>query len=594
VKNLLFIVLIAIFFASCGHAAQILPVSSIEPDHPVMAMQKLKARFPMNSGTGIPIYGGHLKQAVGADTPPPGIFNPIFQNAGADWSFSAWFSGGSVLSTTAANTIGQHGIATWEMDKDAKTITLSMQEYVYWHDGMPLTLCDLVFAIESIATPDYTAAGGTRFTYTIKNIAGVVEFHLGESDNISGLVLSDDRRQLTYHFIEFDPSLLHFGFWTVPYPRHIFGDVPIEQQPMHYHTRVRPIGWGPFIVKDIVPGESMRLAANENFWAGRPYLDEVTLQVVPTAMVATLMDEGYFHIADFRLQDYPDFRASENFRFLGDITNTFNMVVFNLGRWDAQAGLIRPHESPRMGCKYFRRALAYAVDEVLLTQGFFDGLRFPATSIIPPGHSQFVDFTLEGFPHNPAHAQQLLDGAGWTVGNDGWRTFPCGSPLVLNFVVRTGDYWPIVAQHYAQAWRDIGINVRIRQAEINDIITNMYNADNWDWDVHIAGWSVGANPNPNLLWGHTAANRPRYMNPSFEKHLELFNSPHAWDFDWLVNHYHQWQQMFHYYVPAFPTNWRMSLIAVNNRVMDFYIGTTDDGIRTRGGRQHIWLATLAN
>jgi len=560
------------------------------PPHPLAALTTAKDRFPQMSGLhnpNPPIEGGHFRHAVGADTPPPGIFNPVFQNASADWQFSTWFSGGSVLSGTPANTIGQHGIARWEMDKTAQTITLTMQEYVYWHDGTPLTLGDVAFAIETIATPGYATAGGIRFNYAIQNIVGVRAFNRGEADHIAGLVLSPDKRQLTYHFIDFNPSLLHFGFWTIPYPRHIFENVPIHEHPTHYHTRTRPIGWGPFIVDSLTPGESMHLVRNENYWAGIPYLHEVTVQIVPTAMIATLMSEGIFDMADFRLQDYPDFNNPTNFHFLGDITNTYNFVAFNLGHWDAENGSVVPHENPRMGCKYLRRALAYAVDEYLLTQGFFDGLRFPATSIIPPGHRAFIDQSLTGFPYDPTHARKLLDQAGWRIGSNGWRTFPDGSDFTLHFVVRTGDDWPIIAQHYAQAWRDINIDVSIRQAEFNDIIANMYNTDHWEWDVHIAGWGVGANPNPNLLWGHTAANRSRYMNPALEYHLQQFNSPNAWDIHWLTNHYHEWQNLFHYYIPAFPTNWRMSLTAVNNRVINHYIGIPEDGNRTMGGRHRI-------
>ncbi|MCL2372156.1 MAG: ABC transporter substrate-binding protein [Defluviitaleaceae bacterium] len=559
--------------------------------HPLAALAQTRQRFPSSSPypTPAPVFGGHFRHAVGADTPPQGIFNPVFQNSSVDGAFSSWFTGGNLLSYTPENTIGQHGVASWEMDKAAKTITLTMQEYVYWHDGTPLTLCDVVFAIETIATPGYAAAGGIRFTYMVQNIQGVWEFHRGEADYIAGLVLSPCGRQLTYHFVDFNPSLLHFGFWATPYPRHIFEGVPIHLHSTHYHTRVRPIGWGPFIVNSVAPGESMHLVRNENFWAERPFLDEVTVQIVPTAMVATLMEEGFFHMADFRLQDFADFTTPQNFHYIGDVTNVYNVVAFNLGWWDKSAGKVRPHQNPRMGCRYLRRALAYAVDEYLLTQGFFYGLRFPATSIIPPGHIQFICQEMDGFPYNPTLAKQLLDHAGWLPGEDGWRTFPCGAEFVLDFVTRSGEDWPIIAQHYAQAWRDIGINVAIRSADFTDIIANMYNADNWPWDVHIAGWSTGANPNPNLLWGHTAANRSRYMNPRLESHLALFNSEDAWDINWLVNHYQEWQQLFHYYIPAFPTNWRISLTAVNNYVHGLYIGHTKDGIRSIGGRHRIFI-----
>jgi len=555
--------------------------------HPIETLQALENRFPRMAGlnnTAPPIEGGNLVVAYATDLTPPGIFNSVFTSLSVDSDIFSWFGGGSIFSITPARQIGQHGIATWQADHEERSITIIQVEDVYWHDGTPLTLGDLVFAKEIIAAPGYSEAGGTRWGTAQQNIVGAWEFHHGEADHISGLVLSEDKRELTIYFIDFTPSLLYFGFWTSPYPRHIFADIPIEEQPTHYYSLIRPIGWGPFIVEEI-PGEGMVfLSANDNFWLGRPYLDEVVIVTETWDDIPFMIYEGWVDIARFPAWVYP-LHDPGDFQLLGSVPNAFNYVAFNMGYWDAEHSKIVPRENPRMGDINLRRAMAYAIDNAWIGAIGFNGLRLSATSIIPPGHSQFLDTELEGFPYNPDKAMALLDEAGFTVGPNGWRTFPDGSELVIHFVVADSDFF--FGNHYSQAWMDISLNVHIEWAEWNDKAHNIFHNDNWGWDVITAGWVVGANPDPNVLWGHSVNNRPRFINDTFEAHLAGFNAPQAWDLDWLTNHYHEWQRLFYYYAPAFPTNWRVDLTAVNNRVINYYVGIAEDGIRTKGGFHHI-------
>jgi len=305
------------------------------------------------------------------------------------------------------------------------------------------------------------------------------------------------------------------------------------------------------------------------------------------------MLEGELDIVlNFDVQFFADVEHASNFDFVGDITPTFNYTAFNLGVWDAETSMIVPHENPRMGDVRLRRAMALAVNEEALAWGLYDGLRVPATTIIPPSHARFMNMEMTGFAYDPDQARALLDEAGFTVGPDGWRTFPDGSELIIHYVIGIGADQDIKAQFYAQAWRDVGLNIYVDMRDLAlDMAPNLFNADNWPWvDVFNAAWQAGFDPNPNALWGNTISNRPRFMNDTFEQHLAGFNSPQAWDTDWLIQHYHEWQELFYEYVPTFPTLWRIGLTAVNNRVVGFYhTQLFDDGHRTRGGYHRIAL-----
>jgi peptide/nickel transport system substrate-binding protein len=559
----------------------------------------IRERFPgaTESTGGIPVEGGHLRVAIPADTPFAGILNPIFQADARDGGIIDWFSGGSVFSSMPNRTFGQHGIVTWEHDMYAQSITLTQVEDVYWHDGVPLTLDDLVFAIETISSPGYVAAGGQRFGESIQRIRGVWEFHNGEAGQISGLVLSADKRGLTIYFNDFPPSILYFGVWSTPYPRHIFGNIPIHDQPGHYRSRVSPIGFGPFVVQNIVPGESVYLVANPRYWQGRPHLDSVTLQIVATDMLATLMTANEFDIAEWRLQDFEKLPNPQNFHYLGDVANSFGVFAFNLGYFCEDTNRVIPFENPRMGDVRLRRAMAYAIDVETAAETIFGGMRFPATSVIPPGHADFLNTELRGFPFNPARAKELLDEAGFIDTNgDGYRECPAGYPFEIYLAVGLSPQNEMLALHYRQNWADVGLNVRVSLRDFpHDITENIFRKTGIreEFDIVYLNSVAGFDPNPNVLWGHNTSNIPRFMNPSLEITLEGFNSPQAWDINWLIAHYHHWQELFNYYVPAIITDWRVNLTAVNNRIAGFSpFNLYEDGQRTRGGVHRIYIISL--
>src|SRR5699024_540733 len=124
-----------------------------------------------------------------------------------------------------------------------------------------------------------------RFDATVRNVEGIEEYHNGEADEISGIEVIDDKTlEITYK--EATPSLLAGGIWSYALPKHIFEDIEVEDMESSDAVRKEPIGFGPYIVDTIVPGESVTYTKNEDYWRGEPNLDTVTVKVIATSTVA--------------------------------------------------------------------------------------------------------------------------------------------------------------------------------------------------------------------------------------------------------------------------------------------------------------------
>jgi peptide/nickel transport system substrate-binding protein len=515
------------------------------------------------------IEGGILKVALASSSAFSGVLNSCFYEDNYDAQILSWFCEG-LLSYDENFVADQDGAATYEYDIKSKTVTLHMRAGVKWHDGKAVTLDDLVFAYEVICNKDYE---GFRYNKTFTNIIGVEEYHAGEADKISGLELSKDEMTLVIHFKEFYPSILVGGFWNNPIPRHYYEQVPIKDMAAHAKTRTKPIGFGPFKVKNIVPGESVELERFDEYWMGKPRLDGVTVTVVKPELVPAAMREGKFDIAEFSAQQYPDYMEPTNYQYLGQVQTSFSYTGFKLGTWNAKKNKNNYNPDSKMANVKLRQAIGYAVDNQAIAQYIYHGLRFPATSVITPRHRAYQNTQLSGYTYNPKKAEQLLDEAGYLdVDGDGYRENPKGERLTIVWAMMDGENADVIAQYKIQCWRDVGLRIELYQGRLSEF-NAFYEAIEGDdpaIDMYDAGWSTGYNPDPSVLWGrNSAANYTRYTSDTFDVIIGQISSNLAWDNEFLTNKYREWQEVFFQEAPAIPVFWRIGLVAVNNRVKNY-------------------------
>lgn len=514
--------------------------------------------------------GGVLKVAMASASPFSGIFNPAFTSHMADADISYWMTEPLLLIGEDLQ-YNQDGAATYTYDKDAKTMTLTMKPNVKWHDGMPVAMEDFVYAYEVIASPDYF---GYFFTETMSYITGIMDYQQGAADSISGFALSDDKNSVTIQFDVFMPSILEGGLWSFPLPKHQFDGVSIADMEADERSRNQFIGFGPFKIANVVPGELVEMERFDDYWQGVPKLDGVSIAVVNPDMVPSAMEQGLYDVSSFPAEAYADYQNPTNYSYLSAPDQWYQYTGFRLGHFDGAAGENKTNASTKMSNLNLRKAIGHAVDLESICNDFYNGLYGLNPTILSPNFAVYINPAVTGYAYDPEQAKSLLDEAGYAdIDGDGFREDINGNPLVINWAVPNNNAETVV-QYKLQCWRDIGLNVNLltgNMIEMNAYYDRLF-SDDAEIDMFEVGWILEESPKLSGSWGRNSiVNFPRFVSEEMDALLNALDSDEAWDKDYRIKAYYDIEQYFFEQTPAIPTVWRSFLYAVNNRVENFTV-----------------------
>ncbi|CAM4150809.1 oligopeptide ABC transporter substrate-binding protein [Lederbergia lenta] len=530
----------------------------------------------IKTNEGEAMEGGSFTFGLVSDTAFQGTLNFNFYSGDPDAQVLEWFDEG-MLTWDENYVYTNDGAATYEASEDGKTFTFKIRDNVNWHDGEPVTAEDWLFAHEVIANKDYD---GPRFDSTLRNVVGIEDYHEGKADTISGIEVVDEKT-LKITYIEATPSLITGGIWTYPLAKHIFGDMPVKDISSSPEVRENPIGFGPFKVESIVPGESVTYTKNEDYWRGAPKLDKVTLKVINPNVVVQSLKKGEVDTVDkFPVDQFPANAELSNVEYLGAIDRAYSYIGFKLGTWDKKAKEVKTDPNAKMADVNLRKAMWHAVDNNAVGDRFYHGLRWAATTLIPASHPEYHDESNPGAPYDPEKAKQILEDAGYKdVDGDGIREDKEGNELVINFASMSGDeVAEPLAKYYIQAWEAVGLKVELldgRLQEFNSFYEGVGEKgdDNPNIDIYAAAWGVGIDVDPSGLYGRDAIyNFTRWSSEENDRLLAEGISEAAFDPEKRKEIYKEWQQLMTDEVPVFPTLYRSVLVPVNNRVHNYAIG----------------------
>lgn len=351
----------------------------------------------------------------------------------------------------------------WEVSEDGTTWTFYLRKGVKWHDGEDFTADDVVYS------------------YKVVQDFQLPRWYSSVKDFIEVNKIDDYTVELK---TEKPKANIYDGMIDIV-PEHIFGQYDTVEAALAF-TNDHPIGTGPFVFVEDAVDEFVRFKANDNYWRGRPKIDEIIyVYFTNSDTMIQALEKGEIDLCTVTSTQIPYVEQ------LSDITiNKYDSITFHelgFNCWNDP----RSQGNPLILDHRIRNAIDYAIDYDTMIEYALGGLGTRQMSLIP---KMVGKWSWEPGPdirrdYDPEKAKQVLEEAGYIDRDgDGIREDENGNKLDFRFTVIEEDYkdQALIIQ---QNLKEVGINVNIEYVDSGrqgDIIENQ----NFNTDMYIWGWTA--------------------------------------------------------------------------------------------------------
>lgn len=560
-----------LLLSACGSGGQskkgVASTSSIEKQYPAEI-----------NNDGKPVKDATLKVAVISDTGFKGIFNPFLYSDSLDSAFMADTMAGAFPVDSQFKLIADSDETPIKIhiDKNNNTVSYTINPKFKWSNGDPVTTKDIVKTYEIAANQKYIESSQSpRYGADMMNIKGIEDYNKGKSKTISGLKVKDDSH-MDIELKKITPSTL----WGSSFASEFVNAKSLEGVPMDKiqqsdAIRKNPPSYGPYVIKEIIPGEKVVFEANKYYYKGEPKVKHVEMEVLPSSQTVAAIKSGKYDIVEGTPSDtFPQLQDLKNINIVTRPGLFMSYIGFKQGKWDSKTNQVVTDPNAKMNDVSLKKAMAYAIDSQAIGDKFANGLKFNAESPIAPVFKGIHDPNQKGYKYDEKKAKELLDKAGYKdVNGDGIREDKNGKPLQINFAMMSGgETQEPISQYLLQQWKKIGLNVKLvdgRLIEPNDFYARL-TSDDPKIDAWLGAFTLASDPNPTWMYGKNEQfNLQRYTSKKLEDSLEKLNSPEALDAKKRVQYYHDFEKEFFDEAPAIPLHNGLAILPVNKRVKHF-------------------------
>lgn len=351
--------------------------------------------------------------------------------------------------------------------QEPQVITYRLNPRARWSTGEPLSWRDFAAQADALSGDhgDYKVASTTGYENIAKVEAGATEHEVK---------------------VTFDRTFAEWQTIFSPlYPASMYGSS--EEFNTGWLSAPKVTG-GPFKIESIdVPGQSVTVVRDPNWWGTRPRLDRITFRVILKAELPDAMASGttdfYFIGSNAELFERSQHIPGAEVRRAP--ATDYSTIAFN-----GTAGSILDDQDLRL-------AIQKGIDTDAIAKSVLGGV---VTDPKPLGNHLFLH-SAKAYNDNssiarfdPGAARQKLDSLGWKV--DGEVRTREGKTLDVRFVIGSGNAISQKVAEMVQAQlKDIGVKVTIEPVPAADYFKSFVNVGNFDLSTF--RWLVTALPVTN-------------------------------------------------------------------------------------------------
>jgi peptide/nickel transport system substrate-binding protein len=445
---------------------------------------------------------------------------------------------------TEVPTLANGGIQLTQQG-NAMRVTYHLRPGVTWQDGVPLTSADVKFTWKAVLDPHFLA----------ESKDGTQEVESIDTPDDSTVIVN-------YRSVSpaFASTLFTFGIL----PRHLLEGRDLNHDP--YNDK--PLGTGPFMVREFKRGQYVVLDRNPHYWgrdaagAPLPYLDRIVYKLIPNSnTMGALIRAGEVLLAT----RIPFMLAKQ----LEGTANIELVIGPSLGWARLDFGMKR---NPLLRDPVLRRAIAQGINRAALvkaTGGYPQAIRSPVLPMFEDLFDPSEDAAVPAY--DPAAANEALDAAGYSRGADGYRSRD-GSPLAFDITTRAGDIdFEIAEQIIIADLKAIGIRVA---ADNKTGIAYRQARYNGDFDLLYGQLVTAADPVYSVFYGsHGPLNGQGYSSAPLDAALERMETSLQAGPRRAASA--EMQRIFAHDLPSIPLLSNVSIAAKSTRLKNFVINPTN-------------------
>ena len=242
-------------------------------------------------------------------------------------------------------------------------------------------------------------------------------------------------------------------------------------------------GTGPYVYVSSTTGSTYSLKANENYWGGKPEIENVVFDVVAdgaTAVSRLQTGEADLYMS-LNADNFATASAIPGYTAVNTPTSSIYYLAF---RSHAESAI-----NPLMENIDFRKALIKGIDVKTYVETMLNDTASYSASIVGPtlaGYSEAMEKA--GITYDKDEAKSIIDANGWS-----------GETVTL--LTSTRDWQQNLAVYIQASLKEIGINVEIVSEEWASFLADAKLADSCDFTI--------------LTWSNVTGDGQQMLEPNF-------------------------------------------------------------------------------
>jgi len=323
-------------------------------------------------------YGGTVTYAAGAD---PDVIDPANAQSNPSEAVNRMMYENLIKFDEKLKLVP--GLAEkWDQSKDGLTWTFYLRKGVKFHDGTPFNAEAVKTFFERMIGPEKPSRGAlyTPFLNLEKPTEIVNDYTI--------------KVNLKAPYAFFPNNLAHSASGIIS---------PTALKTYGKDISRQACGTGPFKFVEWVHGDHITLTRNDDYWGGKPYLDQIIIKTVKedSARVMMLQSGDAQLIVRIPSEDIPRLEKEPAIQLDG--TETLRVLYIGINHFK------EPFKTVKV-----RQALNYAVDKDTIIKSIYGGRAVLANQIVAPLATGY--FPIQGYPYDPKKAKKLLAEAGFPNG----------------------------------------------------------------------------------------------------------------------------------------------------------------------------------